>query len=200
MGITSPERLADEENLNSINLTSSLTEKLIALDANGETDQNAILELKTTISRDRQSAQVESLERLKGVLPDDTVRKIHTAQETGAYNWLTCLPIRAKGFSLNKQEFVDAVALSYGWPVEGIPKNCAYGSPNDVNHTMTCKRGGFVCIRHEEVRDVTGSMLREVCRDVSTEPTLLPLDGEQLQYRTANTANEARVDVSARGF
>ncbi|KAG0712434.1 hypothetical protein GWK47_018463 [Chionoecetes opilio] len=30
MGITSPERLADEENLNSINLTSSLTEKLIA--------------------------------------------------------------------------------------------------------------------------------------------------------------------------
>ncbi|KAG0714909.1 hypothetical protein GWK47_013166 [Chionoecetes opilio] len=65
---------------------------------------------------------------------------------------------------------------------------------------MTCKRGGFVCIRHDEVRDVTASMLREVCRDVSTEPTLLPLDGEHLQYRTANTANEARVDVSARGF
>ncbi|KAG0722681.1 hypothetical protein GWK47_044061 [Chionoecetes opilio] len=43
-------------------------------------------------------------------------------------------------------------------------------------------------------------MLREVYRDVSTEPTLFPLDGEQLQYRTANIANEARVDVSARGF
>ncbi|KAG0726637.1 hypothetical protein GWK47_036133 [Chionoecetes opilio] len=40
-------------------------------------------------------------------------------------------------------------------------------------------------------------MLREVCRDVSIEPNLLPMDGEQLQYRTAN---EARVDVSARGF
>ncbi|KAG0723259.1 hypothetical protein GWK47_042998 [Chionoecetes opilio] len=43
-------------------------------------------------------------------------------------------------------------------------------------------------------------MLREVCRDVSTEPTLLPLDGEHMRYRTANTANEARVGVSARGF
>ncbi|KAG0712407.1 hypothetical protein GWK47_018535 [Chionoecetes opilio] len=43
-------------------------------------------------------------------------------------------------------------------------------------------------------------MLREVCRDVSTEPTLLLIDGEQLQYRTANIANEARVDVSARDF
>ncbi|KAG0726683.1 hypothetical protein GWK47_036026 [Chionoecetes opilio] len=114
MGITSPEKLTDEENLNSINLTSSLTEKIIAQDANGETDQNVILELKKTFSRDRQSAQVESLERLKGALLDDTVRKIHTAQETGASNWLTCLPIRAKGFSLNKQEFVDAVALRYG--------------------------------------------------------------------------------------
>ncbi|KAG0724831.1 hypothetical protein GWK47_039790 [Chionoecetes opilio] len=200
MGITSPEKLADKENLNSINLTSSLTEKTIAQDANGETDQNAILELKKTISRDRQSAPVESLERLKGALLDDTVRRIHTAQETGASNWLTCLPIRAKGFSLNKQEFVDAVALRYGWPVEGIPKTCVCGAPNNVNHTMTCKRGGFVCIRHDEVRDVTASMLREVCRDVSSEPTLLPLDGEQLQYRTANIANEARVDVSARGF
>ncbi|KAG0720043.1 hypothetical protein GWK47_049303 [Chionoecetes opilio] len=81
-GVTSPERLTDKENLNSFNPTSSLTEKIIAQDANGETDQNAILELKKTISRDRQSAQVESLERLKGVLLDDTVRKIHTAQET----------------------------------------------------------------------------------------------------------------------
>ncbi|KAG0729125.1 hypothetical protein GWK47_030958 [Chionoecetes opilio] len=43
-------------------------------------------------------------------------------------------------------------------------------------------------------------MLREVCQDVSTEPTLLPLDGELLRYRTANTAPEARVDICARGF
>ncbi|KAG0720561.1 hypothetical protein GWK47_048266 [Chionoecetes opilio] len=65
---------------------------------------------------------------------------------------------------------------------------------------MTCKKGGFVCIRHDEVRDLTASMLREVCQDVSTEPTLLPLDGELLRYRTANTAPEARVDICARGF
>ncbi|KAG0718606.1 hypothetical protein GWK47_052102 [Chionoecetes opilio] len=65
---------------------------------------------------------------------------------------------------------------------------------------MTCKKGGFMCIRHDEVRDLTASMLREVCRDVSSEPTLLPLNGEHMQYRTANTTNEARVDVSARGF
>ena len=57
-----------------------------------------------------------------------------------------------------------------------------------------------MCIRHDEVRDLTASMLREVCHDVSTEPLLLPLEGERVRYRTANTTNEARVDVCARGF
>lgn len=200
MGITSPVRLAEMENHNSINLTKSLTEKIIAQDAHGETDISVINERKKMISVNRQQAQKNDLEQLISVLSADTIRKVHAAQETGASNWLTSLPIKAKGFSLNKQEFVDAVALRYGWPVEGIPNTCACGSPNDVNHTMTCKKGGFVCMRHDEVRDLTANMLREVCHDVSTEPTLLPLDGEHLRYRTANTTNEARVDVSARGF
>ena len=200
MGIASPEKLAEGENTNSINLTRSLTTKIIAQDAHGEINQNEIVEQKKRISQGRQQEQKNSLEHLKTILPASTVQKIHIAQETGASNWLTSLPIRAKGFSLNKQEFVDAVALRYGWPVEGLPSICACGSPNTVDHTMICKKGGFVCIRHDEVRDLTANMLREVCHDVSTEPSLLPLEGEHLQYRTANTTNEARVDVSARGF
>lgn len=200
MGITSPEKLADVEHQNSISLTKSLTEKIIAQDAHGEVDQWTITEQRRIISNNRQQTQRDTLEALKNTMPANMTRKIHTAQEPGASNWLTSLPIRAKGFSLNKQEFLDAVALRYGWPVEGLPNTCACGSPNDVNHTMTCKTGGFVCIRHDEVRDLTANMLREVCHDVSTEPTLLPLEGEQMQYRTANITNEARVDISARGF
>ncbi|KAG0719760.1 hypothetical protein GWK47_049860 [Chionoecetes opilio] len=200
MGITSPEKMAEVENLNSINLTRSLTDMIIAQDAQGEIDQSVIAEQKKRFSRDRQQGQKTSLEHLSTILHPDTVRKIHIAQETGASNWLTSLPIRAKGFNLNKQEFVDDVALRYGWPVEGLPNTCVCGSPNSADHTMTCKKGGFVCIRHDEVRDLTASMLKEVCHDVSTEPTLLPLDGELLRYRTANTAPEARVDICARGF
>ena len=57
-----------------------------------------------------------------------------------------------------------------------------------------------MCIRHDEVRDITAKMLQEVCHDVTTEPALLPLDGERFIHRTANTSNDARVDISARGF
>ena len=119
------------------------------------------------------------------------------AQETGASNWLSSLPIKAKGFSLNKQEFMDAVALRYGWTIEGLPNLCTCGKLFNEEHAMICQKGGFICIRHDEVRDITTSMLREICNDVTKEPGLQPLTSEIFTHRTANTASEARVDISA---
>ena len=49
-----------------------------------------------------------------------------------------------------------------------------------------------------QVRDLYAKMLREVCFDVQKEPVLLPLSGEQFRLKSANTAQEARPDVSAR--
>jgi len=43
-------------------------------------------------------------------------------------------------------------------------------------------------------------MMTEVCREVEQEPVLLPLSGEQLRYQTSNTQENARLDISARGF
>ena len=54
-------------------------------------------------------------------------RKLTLAQEMGASNWLSALPIRAKGFSLNKHEFTDALVLRYRWIVNGLPEVCACG-------------------------------------------------------------------------
>ena len=54
-------------------------------------------------------------------------------------------------------------------------------------------------MRHNEVRDITSSLLKEVCRDIRTEPSLLELNGEQLN-KQANLTQEARLDISATGF
>ena len=62
-----------------------------------------------------------------------------------------------------------------------------------------CQKGGFVNIRHNNVRDFTAELLSEVCNDVAVEPMLTPCTGEKFQYKTANTKHDARVDVSARG-
>ena len=45
--------------------------------------------------------------------------------------------------------------------------------------------GGF--IGHNEVRDITATLLSEVCHNVSIEPHPQPLTGEILSHYTANT-------------
>ena len=49
-------------------------------------------------------------------------------------------------------------------------------------------------------QDLTASLLSEVCCDVGVEPALQPLDGEPLQFATANSEDGARLDVVARDF
>ena len=55
-------------------------------------------------------------------------------------------------------------------------------------------------MRHNEIRDITSELLNAVCNDVETEPKLNPLTGERFIKKSTNTEDEARLDVSARGF
>ena len=54
-------------------------------------------------------------------------------------------------------------------------------------------------IRHNDLRDFTAELLEEAYNDVAVEPLLTPLTGERFNYRSANTEDQARLDVSARG-
>ena len=68
--------------------------------------------------------------------------------------------------------FVDALALRYGWSPSKIPSSWAYGAHFTVEHMLSCPRGGFPSIRHNEIRDITATLLTEVCNDVCVEPDL----------------------------
>ena len=85
-----------------------------------------------------------------------------------------------------------------------LPTSCPCGSKFDIQHSMSCKKDGFIyiapLIRHNNLRDLTANMMSEVCRGTKIEPKLTPLSGEELQGRTSNNSNEARVDIRTRGF
>ena len=51
---------------------------------------------------------------------------------------------------------------------------------------VECTCGGFPTACHNELHDLTVSLLSEVCSDVGVEPALQRLDCEPLQYATAN--------------
>ena len=54
-------------------------------------------------------------------------------------------------------------------------------------------------MRHNQIRDLEASLLQEVCKDVKTEPNLIPLSGESFRLKSTNTRQDARLDISARG-
>jgi hypothetical protein len=122
------------------------------------------------------------------------------AEEKGSSSWLNPLPVEENGFALHKGAFRDAIALRYGWRPKGMPSICACGKANGVEHALSCCKGGHVIRRHNEIRDVTASLLKEVTHNVETEPSLQPLTGELLRGRSANTEDEARVDIKCTGF
>ena len=92
--------------------------------------------------------------------------------------------------------------MRYGWQLERLPANCERGVTFSTQNALSCKKGGFVSLRHNQLRNITAKWLvnqRECCKDVRIEPMLQPLTGESSPLRS-NTTDEARLDVSAKGF
>ena len=81
-----------------------------------------------------------------------------------------------------------------------LPENCTCGGKFDLVHALSCKKGGFVTLRHNEIRDITAKLLAEVCKDVATEPVLQQLTAESFKESNGNESSGARLDTCARGF
>ena len=81
-----------------------------------------------------------------------------------------------------------------------MPVVCDCGSSFNVEHALSCPRGAFPTIRHNEIRDITANLLTEVCHNVMIEPDLQPLTGEAMSRLTSNTTDGARLDIAANGF
>ena len=199
MGLISPTQMADQEYQFSKEVTSVLTEAIIAQqkDLTPDLDSQS-KEAKSRVRSIRRNDHSEALDSLRTRMTSDEKRANDISCEVGASNWLTTLPFEDKGFHLSKREFWDAVSLRYRWPIRRLPTKCACGSFFNVSHSLSCKKGGFVTQRHNELRDLTADLLSEVCPDVCVEPQLQELSGETLSFKTSNTSDEARLDISAR--
>ena len=81
-----------------------------------------------------------------------------------------------------------------------LPTYCVCGSRFSVEHALSCPRGALPIICHNEIRDLTASVLTEVCHDVRVEPVLQPITHETMSAATANTSDGARLDIAMNGF
>ena len=101
---------------------------------------------------------------------------------------------------MNEQCFFDLIRIRYGWPLNHLPSKCEGGSTVSIDHTLSCKKGGFASLRHNQARNLTAGLLDEVCHGKCVEPQPLQLTGENLNEKMVIRSDEARVDITQRSF
>ena len=156
--------------------------------------------IKSEIKSAKRKLHEDILKNLREKMEPNLLKLNELACVKGASSWLTLLPIADEGYDFHKELFWDLVRIRYGYQLKRLPTICECGNQFNLQHALSCKKGGFVSLRHNELRNVIALMLKTVCKDVVVEPNLQPLTGERLNEITAITGDEARLDVHARGF
>ena len=197
MGINNPTN-ASQQYTASIRITENLTQIIYNQEKdfsnyNSEEVKKSINEVKA----EREADYKEEYEQICDVIDEKMQRILALAQEKGSGTWLTAIPIQSLGYTLNKQEFRDSVCLRYGWNIPNTPSFCQCGSENNIDHALSCKKGGYVSMRHNRVRDLEATLMKEVCHNVQVEPELLPIDNDV--PRPGNSKQKARLDVAGVG-
>ena len=94
----------------------------------------------------------EDAEELMEKLPNSMQRSLNLAADKGASTWLSTLPIEEHGFALHKSAFRVALCLRYGWQPALLPSHCVCGKKLSIDHAFNCTHGGFLSVRHNEIR------------------------------------------------
>ena len=206
LGIFNPVEVAETEYTSSTNATAPLSKLINEQKTTFDSEGVYLLEQqlkheKAEMLLAKRDRQKKDHEEVVSTLTSAQQRFHQERSRKGASIWVTSLPLKEHGFNFNKREFRDAMSLRYGFELEDRPHSCPCGKINTTEHCLTCPLGGYVQLRHNEIRDLTANLLRESgCLGVSTEPHLLPITGEKFRLKSTNTKNDARLDVAATGF
>ena len=155
-------------------LTTPLVAAIATQDQDRTVDILKVIEVKASLRQSNRDYQKLQAESIYNQLSSQLKRCVDLAKERGASSWLSVLPLDDHGFSLHKGGFQDAISLHYSWQLPNTPTKCNCGSVFSTDHAMICPMGGFPTIRHNELRDITASLLSDVCHNVATEPRLQP--------------------------
>ncbi len=123
--------------------------------------------------------------------------------ETGA--WLSVIPNRFDGMELTREEFQDNLAIRYGLRPRGLPERCdGCNEPFTVEHGISCKKGGLVGQRHDDVCKELAhlcSMALTPSR-ISSKPEIFYGRELTVAQRTEGEVlgDKARRDVGVHGF
>ena len=202
LGIQNPAAIADREFAASEDITKELRNLIYRQDSDiRKLDREAVKICKQRYIDSKNEWMEREAKRIKEALPTlSKKRAFEQAAQKGSSSWLSALPLSSLGYVLNKRDFLNSLNLRYDWSIPGIHSHCACGKKNDINHILTCHKGGYLYFRHNVLVDAEAELLREAkCKNVYIEPSLLPT-AKELHPRGTCTDDGARLDISAIGL
>ena len=125
-------------------------------------------------------------------------RSIERAKETG--QWLSCMPSQVSGTELGSLEFRDAIRLRYGLSPLNLPDKCdGCGAKHSLDHALTCKVGGLIIQRHDEINKELAHLASLALKQsaIRAEPLINP--GSSRTPSNANPSDPQAPDTRERG-
>lgn len=133
------------------------------------------------------------------------------SRETGS--WLTTLPSTVNGTELSALEFRDRLHQRYNHNPPDMCKKCdGCGENFTLSHALSCKKGGLIIMRHDEIKDELGDLLSQALTPsaVRDEPSIKPRPTVRNEPKDQNNNNnnsenvveqhEQRGDLLVRGL
>jgi hypothetical protein len=171
------------------------------LDANVHARHAALA--RRTAMKAKTAAEVAALALLSAEAAPSARRRLLRSKETGM--WLTTMPNRLNGTELSAEEFRDSLRLRLGLAPLGLPDGCdGCGQKFSVGHALTCKKGGLVLLRHNDVAAEWHQLCAQALTPsaVSDEPLIHSGQDNTQGARAQGAAPqpETRGDVAVHGF
>ena len=202
LGIPNPVTSSPENHESSKVITSSLVQSLIE----GK-NLNAIA-YKDEASAKRRSCRNERIQsdqtQFDGMFIAESSKAkqecLNRARKSGA--WLTLTPDRINGTELSEEEFRDSLRIRFGLQPKHLPNRCEGCHQRfSVEHAMSCKRGGLILLRHNDVTNEWSSLCSQALKPSAILDEPLIHNGRDQDDTNANIPQpELRGDIAVHGF
>ena len=120
-------------------------------------------------------------QNIRSQMIDKQIRLNDLNQETGASTWLTTLPLKEEGYTLTKNcSGTSSEYVMDGSCLESL-KHVTVVLSLICNMHYLARQADLFQSGINNIRNVTATLLKEVCKDVRIEPSLQPLTGPGIQ-------------------
>ena len=129
----------------SIRVSNSLVHQLLQQDHVLDVSRDQQEKVKTVIRTEKEERYTNIFNQHRAML---------SAHVKGVSLIVTPLLLKIYNFDLSKLEFRDHLLLRYKWPIPDLPVTCSCCAPFPMDHSKNCHLGGFIHMRHDEIRDL----------------------------------------------